>query len=261
MRNLIGWLLPRWMFAGLGFGGSSSSSSSSQTNNQNNAWDQRQVLGEGSIGAAAGGIVNLSDMRDLSDRSVTNISDSRDLSTSLNVTDNSDRSSFVSDSRNLSTSLSVVDNSDRSSLTDNSVFWGDSSSRVNSGNSTITAVDPGALKTMEAAMLGNQAVARDAFNFGMASAGTSADLSAAALDKSYSFARDSNATLGAGFSQLLTAGMRMFDSNIAQVQRAGELTVDAFRSATSEKSGSLDNKTILVLGVAAAAALAFMGRR
>lgn len=213
MMYLLKILLPSIFgnYLTLFFGGSSSSTSSPQTTNTSQAYDNRQALGDGAIGATTGGIVSLSDM---SNRS---FSDSRDMSTSINVSDSSNRST----------------------------------------NTT----DPGALKAMEAALLANQNVARDAFSFGVASAGQGASVAADAASKAYSFATSSNATLGAGFSKLLDVGVSMFDSNLKAVQQQGQLTAQAYQTATAEKSGSLDNRTILILGVAAVAAFAFTARK
>lgn len=170
-----------------------------------------------------------------------------------------DQSISVSDSRDLSTNLNVADSSNRS--TNNIVSWADSSVQRNSNNTTVTTLDPGALKAMEEALLANQQVTRDAFSYGVATTGQNADLLAGSMNKAYSFAAESNATLGAGFTQLLSAGMQMFGENLKAVNNAGQMTAQAYQTATAEKSGSLDNRTILILGVAAMAAFAFMSRK
>lgn len=276
-------------------GGRSSSSSSSASANYSSATDNRQVLGEGSIGATAGGIIGITDARAITDSRDQSWHDSRDQSTNMNVLDNSNRSSTITDSRdqswndsrNLSTNLDVVDNSNRSS------FWSDSSNRSTnysdssdrssyfsdsrdlstffsanvddrsdrSVRNSTTMLDPGALKSMEAALLGNKAVTESALNFSLASQGNSLAAVRDSSDRALGFASSANATLGAGFAKLLEVGKSMFDTNVAAVDRAGAMTQAAYRDATAEKSGTLDNKTILILGVAAAAALAFMARK
>lgn len=209
-------------------GGRSSSSSASSTTNLSSATDNRMVLGEGSIGATAGGTVSLSDMRDQS------LTDNRDMSTNLNVTDQSNRSTSWSDSSDRSTSVS------------------------NSGNTTVTSVDPGALKAMETAILSNEASTREALRVAQQAASTSASAANASQASAFNFASSANATMGAGFSKLLDAGLSMFQSNVAAVGKTADLTAQAYQAATAEKAGSLDNKTILMLGMAAAGVLGLL---
>lgn len=232
----------------LRFGGESESSSSSSSSNTSTATDNRLAIGNGSIGSSTGGIVSLSDMRD--------------QSTSLNVSDSSNRS--VTDQSNRS-----VNNSGNTTTT-----------------TTISSIDPGALRTMERAMLGNETVSREAFKFADSVSRTSADLSSGALDQAFaavqganaanvsvldkafdsisstlSYQKTADASRDAGFSKLLDLGKSMFDSNVKAVQNAQTLTSQAYQQATAEKAGSLDNKTITMLGIAAAAVFGLMAWR
>lgn len=246
MKAFIKFFIPALALR-LSFGGDSGgTNSSSSTQNTSTALDNRLVLGDGSLGATGGSSIAITDTRDQS----TTINDSRDLSTVLD--------------------LKVNDNSNRSSTSDSSIKYTDNS------NHSVNMSDPGALRAMELAMTANTKVTDRAFSFGSDAFGfaetankdalgfarsSASDLAEAqreAQDKAYSFAEKSNATVGAGFSQLLSLGKSMFDSNIKAVENVGALTTEAYRSATTEKSGSLDNKTITILGLAAAAAFALM---
>lgn len=219
-------------------GGRSSSSSASATTNYSQTTDNRQVLGDGAIGATSGGVVTLSDMR--------SYSDNRDMSTVFSVTDSSDR----------------TDNSNRSVN--------------NSGNTsystTNTSVDPGALRAMESALMRNEAVTREAFKFAdsantealdaaRASVDRSIGAASSTLDKAFSFARDADVSARAGFDKLLNLGASMFDTSAKAVNKAQDMTAAAYSAATAEKAGALDNKTILILGLAGAAALVLVVRK
>jgi hypothetical protein len=218
-------------FFRLGFGGDSTSASSSSTANYSSAVDQRQVLAEGAIGATAGGTVSLSSIDS------RNLSDNRDLSTNLMVNDSSNRQVTSSDNSNRSVN--------------------------NSGNTTTTTnfLDPGALRAMETAVMANRGVTQDALNFARISQDNSLQTAQGLTDKSLSLVSSSNATLGQGFASLLQVGKSMFDTNVNAVNNLGAATAQAYRDATADKSGGLDNKTILLLGAAAIAAFAFSARK
>lgn len=209
---------------GLFGGGNSSSTSNNYDYNTYNAFDNRLALGDGAVGASGG-------------------------STAINA---------PQDNR-------IFSNTD--SRQDNRVF-----------SSTSNMVDPGALRAMEAAITSNTAATQSA----IASANSSAAAAAAAASKASAdaiasanasqrsaldFATGANATNAAGFSQLLDTGLEMFtlagDSirsattdafNLVDATNSG--IAGAYQTATAEKSGSLDNKTIMILGLAAAAAVA-----
>lgn len=230
MKTLFRFLLPALFgnFFRLSFGGDSTSASSSSTANYSSAVDQRQVLAEGAIGASAGGTISLSTMDS------RNLSDNRDLSTNLQVYDSSNRQVTSSDNSNRSVN--------------------------NSGNTTTNFLDPGALRAMETAVMANRGVTQDALNFARVSQDNSLQTAQSLTDKSLSLVSSSNATLGQGFASLLSVGKSMFDSNVNAVNNLGAATAQAYRDATADKSGGLDNKTILLLGAAAIAAFAYSRR-
>lgn len=67
----------------------------------------------------------------------------------------------------------------------------------------------------------------------------------------------SDAVAGEGFAKLLDLTGKVFDVGAGVIKSGQALTNEAYQQATSEKSGSIDNKTIMILGVAGAAAWAF----
>jgi hypothetical protein len=148
---------------------------------------------------------------------------------------------------------------------------------------STTTIDPGALRAMETAMLSNNAVSQSA----IASANSTAAAAAAAAQRASAdavssatttqrqaldFATGANATNAAGFSNLLKSGLDMFRMGTESIQKATSdgfnlvqatnagLT-GAYQTATAEKSGNLDNKTIMIIAVVGAAALAYIASR
>lgn len=71
----------------------------------------------------------------------------------------------------------------------------------------------------------------------------------------------SNATLGAGYDSLIDAASSLFDRGESLIGQTQAAVADAYRTATTDKAGGIDQKTIIVLAVAGAAALAFASRR
>ena len=85
----------------------------------------------------------------------------------------------------------------------------------------------------------------------------------------------SNATTGQGFSKLLDVGQSIFsqantsqegifskliDAGKSLIGQTQQSVSDAYQTATAEKSGALDNKTLMILGVAAIAGVAIVAR-
>lgn len=177
--------------------------------------------------------------------------------------------------------------------TDNRLAVSNGLGQTGSGNSlaiTNTTTDPGALRAMELALLSNSKATEDAAKAqaeaarmasqASASAAASAASAGAAtaassermLGRSLDFASTANGQNHDSFSALLGVGESMFKTNIGtfekllskqfdSVENTQALTAAAYQQATAEKAGSIDNKTIMVLGLAGAAALAFTMRR
>lgn len=79
------------------------------------------------------------------------------------------------------------------------------------------------------------------------------DIVKAALDT----VKASDAVAGEGFGKLLDLTGKVFDVGSGVIKAGQQMTADAYQTATAEKSGSIDNKTIMILGIAGAAAWAF----
>ncbi len=178
------------------------------------------------------------------------------------------------------------------SQTDNRLAVGDGGFGVTGSNNvaTLTMIDPGALKAMESAQA-EQRKAMDASiaaansQAAAASAAASAQMAAAqqqqaqaaktssdafgfatgANEDVFSFARTTDASNKSSFSDLLSTSFDMFDrsydvlenlteKSYTSAANTQELTAQAYQTATAEKSGSIDNKTIAIIAVAGAAA-------
>lgn len=70
----------------------------------------------------------------------------------------------------------------------------------------------------------------------------------------------SNATNSDGFSKLLDVTESMFARSEGLIGQTQKSVADAYAQAEANKSGSIDNRTIMVIAVAGAAALAFANR-
>lgn len=71
----------------------------------------------------------------------------------------------------------------------------------------------------------------------------------------------SNATLGDGFDALLSAAERLFDKGDGLIGQTQKAVADAYAQAKTDTAGTIDNRTIIVLAVAGAAAVYAMSRR
>lgn len=63
----------------------------------------------------------------------------------------------------------------------------------------------------------------------------------------------SNHLVADGFSRLIDASTEVFNRGQAQIGQTQQMVGDAWRSANTDGKGTIDNKTIIVLAVAAAA--------
>ena len=184
-------------------------------------------------------------------------------------------------------SLRVNDSSDRSINTDNkrdmSVRVNDSSDRSNNSVTTTNVTDGGAFGTVTAGVgvvgqsfenlitgatdLFGQASKEDTKRF-KAALDASSSSTAAALSASQA---STQAALNAGqaglsqsfggFGSLLNSAEKLWAGNDKALTTATSAIAGAYQNAASEKAGALDNKTIMILGVAGAAALAFAMRK
>ncbi len=193
------------------------------------------------------------------------------------------KSSSSSSTTNTTNNLSVA--------TDNRLAIGPGSIGASSGgtvnySSTNISQDPGALRAMELAMLSSSRATSEAIKASQnaaaeaqrAAAAQAAAAQAAAAAASaqaaqtssdaFGFAKTVDASNKVGFSKLLDTSFDMFMINNEVIGKAfdstaktQELTAAAFQSAQAEKMGTIDNKTIMIIAVAGAAAFAFSRRR
>lgn len=187
-------------------------------------------------------------------------------SSSTNQTFNTDKRLITGEGSiglSLDDSLSLINLEDNdsfsSSLTDSRSFSSSSADVLNSNNTTnnttnITTLDQGAISsafgtTNNALTTIGQAVA-NAFDFG-------SDTTSRALQT----VEMNNATLGDGFERLLDAADSLFERGENLIGQTGDRVADAYRTATVEKSGTIDNRTITVIAVAGAVALIAMNAR
>lgn len=71
----------------------------------------------------------------------------------------------------------------------------------------------------------------------------------------------SNATLGEGFEGLLAAADNLFTRGESLIGQTQKSVADAYGQAQTNKAGTIDNRTIIVLGVAGAVALYAINRK
>lgn len=171
-----------------------------------------------------------------------------------------------------STSWQNNDSSNRSTNWQNN----DSSNRslTNSGNSTTTTTnnvtDGGIAKGAFDTVTASQRVVGTSFTDLLTSATkifttasdnqttnftnlnrTALDNNRAALDVGASGLKDAYA----GFGALVTSANKVLEGNAKSTMALGETVAQAYQTATAEKAGSLDNKTIVMLAAVAALAL------
>jgi hypothetical protein len=183
-------------------------------------------------------------------------------SSSTNQTFNTDKRLITGEGSiglSLDDSLSLMnfEDNDTTSLTDSRSFSSSTSSADtnNSGNTTtINTLDGGAIA---GAMNTITQAVNDAFNFSTTSSNNALGFGERALQT----VELNNANLGEGFTRLLDAADNLFERGEKLVGLSGDRIADAYRTATVEKSGSIDNKTITVMVVAGAVALIALNAR
>lgn len=91
-------------------------------------------------------------------------------------------------------------------------------------------------------------------------------LDGAIVSEALDVVKNADAVSGAGFSQLLTLADKLFTGAGAVVETTQETALESIKAvntAANDSKGSIDQKTIIVLGIAAAGAfmVAKMGKR
>jgi hypothetical protein len=144
---------------------------------------------------------------------------------------------------------------------------------------TQNNVDPGALRSMELSLAASKESNKQALAAMEAASQAAAQQAAAAsaaaaqtASDAFGFASKADASNKSGFSNLLSTSFDMFDRSydVLETLSKGQfettantqaLTAAAYQTATAEKAGSIDNKTIAIIAVAGAAAIVMSIRK
>ena len=184
------------------------------------ATDKRLVTGEGSTGISADN---------------SNVELVTQLVSNTNQTDNSLMSWANSQTDSRSWANSQTDNSTWASTQTDSRSWANSET----DNSTVNVTDSGIVsRALDSIDLSNATTGQGFSNL---------------LDVGKSIFSQANSSQEGIFSKLIEAGKGL----IGQTQQS---VSDAYQTATAEKSGALDNKTLMILGIAAIAGVAIVAR-
>ncbi len=139
---------------------------------------------------------------------------------------------------------------------DNRIFSNTDSRQDNSVfSSSTTTVDPGALRAMESAIMSNTAATKSAIESANSSAANAIASANTSQRSALDFATNANATNAEGFQSLLSGGLDLLNKAYDSTAKTQQFTADAYQTASAELSGSLDNKTIMILGLGALAAV------
>jgi hypothetical protein len=77
-----------------------------------------------------------------------------------------------------------------------------------------------------------------------------------AIQGALQFAEGANAIAGTSYEKLLDVASGIFEGAATAVSKAQDQTASAYQTAVAEKSGTVDNKTIMVVALAAAGVMA-----
>lgn len=81
------------------------------------------------------------------------------------------------------------------------------------------------------------------------------------VDKAINAVSLSNATNAEGFESLLKTAESLWDRGESLIGQTQQAVADAYSRAKNDEAGTIDNRTIIVLAVAGAAAFAFAKRK
>lgn len=111
----------------------------------------------------------------------------------------------------------------------------------------LTTIDGGAIKA--------------AFDFASGTTSDALTTTRATVGRALDSIDASNATLGDGYDRLLGAAEKLFDRGENLIGQTQQAVADAYNRAQDTSKGTIDNRTIIVLAVAGAAAAAFIATR
>lgn len=185
-----------------------------------------------------------------------------------------------SSSSNSTTTNTFTQNTDsRMAVGDGGLGISGSGSAYITTNNTQNNVDPGALRSMELSLAASKESNKQALAAMEAASQAAAQQAAAAsaaaaqtASDAFGFASKADASNKSGFSNLLSTSFDMFDRSydVLETLSKGQfettantqaLTAAAYQTATAEKAGSIDNKTIAIIAVAGAAAIVMSIRK
>lgn len=114
-----------------------------------------------------------------------------------------------------------------------------------SGNSVVITDGGSTAKALDATV----ATVREALGF-----------SGDTVGRAFDSLEISSATLGDGYAKLIDAASEVFDRGEGLIGQTQKAVADAYSQAQTDKAGTIDNRTIIVLAVAGAAAAFFFTR-
>lgn len=100
-----------------------------------------------------------------------------------------------------------------------------------------------------------------AFGFGNNTVSNALGFATGANNRAMDAIELSNATVGAGFSQLLDVADGLFSRSEGLIGQTQKAVADAYGQAQTDAKGTIDNRTITVLAVAGVAALFLLNRK
>ena len=207
-----------------GFGGDSSSRSSSDTFNT----DKRVVVDSG-IGISG-----------------DNTSLGFETNNSFTTVTQTENTANITDGGIVSRGLDTVDNA--------------LARAFNSINTSSANNDEG-FQGLLSAVNKNTVTTADSFSGMLSTLNRSSDNNSANLQSMVGTLSRNNDTLANGFDSLMSAAQTLWTNGEKLIGQTQQSVADAYSQAQTDAKGTIDNKTIMVIAVAGAAALAFASRK
>lgn len=102
--------------------------------------------------------------------------------------------------------------------------------------------------------------AKGAFDFSKATSADAFKLTGQTVSRALDSIDTSNATLGEGYESLLSAADKLFNRGESLIGKTQQAVADAYVRAQDTAKGTIDNRTIIVLAIAGAAAVFLISR-
>ena len=150
-------------------------------------------------------------------------------------------------SRSSSSSSQTTNNIDRRvAVQDGIGISGDRNTLELISNTTNNLLDGGAIK--------------GAFDFSRATSADAFKLTGQTVSRAMDSIDTNNATLGAGYDSLLSAAESLWERGEKLIGQTQQSVADAYTRAQDTAKGTIDNRTIIVLAIAGAAAVFLISR-